>query len=103
MTRRTSLSCPSWCARTHGELLGEDDAVHVSDYAAAGNMLLRLCASTDGATGEEDGPYLLLGTHELTLDHAQDLVQALTAFIAQASGAASPRPGSVVPIQHQVR
>lgn len=93
MTQPTSPSCPTWCARTHGELHGEEDTVHVSDHATAGNMMLRMCATIDPATGEEDGPYLLLGVSELTLDQAQELIDALRTLIAQGRGRAARTPG----------
>ena len=88
MSDATSLSCPRWCTRTHGEIRGEDDTVHVSEQAVAGNRLLRLCATIDPVTGEQDGPYILIGHQELTLDEAEDLVAALTTLVSQ--GRAEP-------------
>jgi hypothetical protein len=86
-------SCPPWCARTHGEVRGEDDTVHVSEHAVAGNRLLRLCTTIDPVTGEQDGPYILVGHQELTLDEAEDLLAALTALVSQGRGeSAAPDP-----------
>jgi uncharacterized protein DUF6907 len=86
MSRTAPTSCPPWCARIHGEVRGEDDAVHVSEQAVAGNRLLRLCATIDPVTGEQDGPYVLVGHQELTLDEAEDLLAALTALVSQGRG-----------------
>ena len=83
MSHTAPSSCPAWCARSHGEVGGEDDTVHVSELAVAGNRLLRLCATIDPVTGEQDGPYILVGHQELTLDEAEDLLAALTTLVSQ--------------------
>jgi hypothetical protein len=86
MSHIAPTSCPSWCARTHGEVRGEDDTVHVSELAIAGNRLLRLCATIDPVTGEQDGPYILVGHLELTLAEADDLLAALTTLVSRGRG-----------------
>ena len=76
--------CPPWCVMTHGVHVGEEDQVHVSGQFCVRNTLIRLCTSIDPVTGEQDGPYVLLGHHEYTLDEAEDLVDLLLSLISQA-------------------
>jgi hypothetical protein len=82
MAQRRLRTCPPWCGLDHGEIDGEDDQIHLAERPA-GNMWLRLCATIDPSTGEQDGPYVLLGTQELTLDQAQEYVDVLTSLITE--------------------
>jgi hypothetical protein len=55
----------------------------------ADGLLARLCMSVDPRTGAQDGPYVLVGWSEYTLDEAAALGSALIAM-AKAGGAATP-------------
>lgn len=81
-------TCPTWCARRHGENTGEEDLVHISDSVFVRNTMIRLCTSIDPATGMQDGPYVLVGSEEYTLAETSTLVDVLTDLLAQA---ATPR------------
>ncbi|HSE08497.1 MAG TPA: hypothetical protein VLB29_07510 [Nocardioidaceae bacterium] len=93
MNERTErpYGCPPWCVVVHGLHAGEEDHVHVSSPLCVRDTLIHLCSSFDPATGEQDGPYVLVGHHEFSLDEAGDLVVALTALIEQ-TGPRIPRP-----------
>lgn len=81
----TRTTCPAWCVRTHGDLVGEDDLVHVGEVEAVGKkMLAHLCMSVDPVTSMVDGPYVLLGGTDYTLEEARALGQALLALAAEA-------------------
>lgn len=81
---RRPATCPPWCVMTHGVHLGEEDQVHVSGQFCVRNTLIRLCSTIDPGTGEQDGPYVLLGHHEYSLDEVEDLVDVLLSLIGQA-------------------
>lgn len=91
MPEPTPVTCPSWCTRRHGQIDGEDDTVHISDDAAVASMRMRLCVTIDPSTGTEDGPYVLLDDHELTLDQANTVTDALTTLLAQARASSAAR------------
>ena len=74
-------TCPDWCARRHGERLGEDDQVHASGQLMVRRTLLRLCTTIDPETGAQDGPYVLVGSDEYTLHEADVLIAALTQLV----------------------
>lgn len=85
--------CPCWCVTRHDAARGEDDWVHegapldVEDGVAA-----RLCMSVDPTSGAADGPYVVVGSRELTVDQAEALG---VSFIGLAlAGASSTRPGA---------
>lgn len=87
-TRRSD--CPFWCVTNHDVARGEDDWVHegaplvVEDGVAA-----RLCVSVDPGSGHVDGPYVIVGSRELTVEQAEELG---VSFIGLAvTGAASLR------------
>ncbi|HEX5769594.1 MAG TPA: hypothetical protein VFY11_01430, partial [Nocardioidaceae bacterium] len=63
---------------------GEDDHVHIGGQLCVRNTLMRLCSTIDPATGEQDGPYVLMGTQEFTIDEVGELIAALTALAARA-------------------
>lgn len=74
--------CPSWCVLRHGRHdPAEDRHVHVGGALLVGNTVLRLCATLDPAAGSQDGPYVLLGSTELTLHEADALIAALTQLV----------------------
>ncbi len=80
---RTALSeparpCPRWCVAQHGAQLGEEGWLHMGEpLILADGMAARLCMSIHPTTGEEDGPYVLIGTSELTLDETARLGASL--------------------------
>jgi hypothetical protein len=92
-------TCPDWCARRHGEHVGEDDSVHVSGQLMVRRSLLRLCMTVDPATGAQEGPFVLVGSDEYTLHEAEVLIAALTQLVDQASAVdqASPVSPAAVP------
>ena len=72
------VPCPGWCVTQHDVLAGEDDWLHTGEPLILSDCVsARLCMSIHPATGEEDGPYVLLGTSELTLDEAARLGASL--------------------------
>ena len=83
-------TCPPWCELCHGIHLGEDDHVHIGSQLCVRNTLVRLCATVDPVTGHQDGPYLLMGTQELTLSEVDDLVGILVRLSDQARAATPP-------------
>ena len=88
--------CPPWCTVHHGNVLGEDDFVHTSAEVSVRRLVLRLCAST--ANGNGEGPFVLLGDHELTAHEAELLIEALTKLIGLAARTSpeSARAGQVL-------
>jgi hypothetical protein len=91
-TRRPP-TCPPWCVMGHGVHLGEEDQVHVSSQLCVRNTLIRLCTSIDPETGLQDGPYVLMGGSEFTLDEVDDLVDALRSLATEAR-IPTPRAGA---------
>ena len=70
--------CPRWCVTEHGVHLGEEDWVHTSKpVTVATGLVARMCMSIDPETGIEDGPYVLLGSSELTADQAKAVGESL--------------------------
>lgn len=71
--------------------LGEDDWVHTGEpIELADGLLARLCLSVDPQTGAEDGPYVLVGWTEYTLDEAAALGAALVAMAGAGRDATRP-------------
>lgn len=93
MSERTGSrpgSCPPWCSVSHGLAGAEDDLVHVGEaVAVSGAALARLVLSVDPVTGRTDGPYLLVGNDELTVEEARRLG---TTLVAMADSAAALLP-----------
>lgn len=79
-------ACPGWCVARHGAHLGEEDWLHVGEplVVAEGGVTAQLCLSVDPDSGEQDGPYVLIGTSEYTPAEAADLGRALTELAASA-------------------
>ena len=70
--------CPRWCVTEHGVHLGEEDWIHTSaPVPVADGLVARLCLSVDPDTGDEDGPYVLIGTTEYTVTEARSLADSL--------------------------
>ena len=90
-------TCPRWCTAQHGQFDGEEDHVHTgAPVSLTPNVTARLCASVDVENGTVDGPYLLVDSHELTLDRARSVSEALIGLVAAATDDAQretlPRP-----------
>jgi hypothetical protein len=85
-------TCPPWCELGHGTHLGEDDTVHIGGQLCVRNALLRLCSTADPDTGEVDGPYVLMGSQEFTIDEVEELVWALTSLVSLARAPRIPTP-----------
>lgn len=78
-------SCPSWCVTAHDPARGEDDWLHLSEpLVLTDGVLARLYMSIDPGTGEQDGPYVLVGDDELTPAEAEQLGIELSALAALA-------------------
>lgn len=76
--------CPSWCVLRHGPYDPDEDRhVHVGGALLVGSTVLRLCTTLDPAAGSQDGPYVLLGSTELTLHEAEVMIAALTQLVDQ--------------------
>ena len=75
---RLTPSCPCWCVTHHAAHAGEEDWLHTGEpILVADGMSARLCMSIDPDTGEQDGPYVLIGTTELTLAETAGLAASL--------------------------
>jgi hypothetical protein len=75
----------------HGRHPGEDDWVHTGEpLELADGILARLCLSVDPRTRVEDGPYVLVGWTEYTLDEAAGLGAALIAMAGAGRDATRP-------------
>ncbi|MFE7629721.1 DUF6907 domain-containing protein [Kocuria sp. NPDC057446] len=85
--RAPGRTCPGGCVARHGMPVGEEDWVHVGEplTVAAGGVTAQLCLSVDPDSGEQDGPYVLIGTSEHTPAEAAELGRALME-LAAASG-----------------
>ena len=86
-------TCPPWCALSHGRHKGEDDTVHVSGALMVRRTVLRLCMTHDPSTGEQEGPYVLVGGEEYSLHEADALIDALTQVVDRGAEV-TPRAGS---------
>lgn len=70
--------CPRWCVSQHTVHLGEEDWLHTGEpLMVADGLTARLCMSIHPTTRDEDGPYVLIGTSELTLDETARLSASL--------------------------
>jgi hypothetical protein len=74
-------SCPGWCVVAHDPEGGEEDAVHVgAPLAISDEVLARACMSVDPSSGVCDGPYVVVGWTELSLEEAETLGASLIAL-----------------------
>jgi hypothetical protein len=85
-----SALCPRWCCVRHGEQLGEEDHLHLSDPVVAAGTMIRLGVTIDPVTREQDGPYVLIGDEEYTLVEAEALLACLETRLSAAREAATP-------------
>ena len=84
-------TCLPWCVTAHDPARGEDDWVHIGEPLVLTNgIAARLCMSIDPWTGEEDGPYVLVGDAQLTPAQAERLGIELSALAAVGHGARGP-------------
>ncbi len=90
MTRKVAaVSCPTWCTAEHGTFAGEEDYVHTgANVRLTRDLIARLCASVDPDSGELDGPYVMVGMQELTVDKAERVGRVLMALAERAQGGA---------------
>jgi hypothetical protein len=88
-----AMRCPSWCVLRHGRYQGEEDLVHVSEARFVRNTMVRICMTMDHETGRRDGPFVLLGTDEYSLDEAAALVDVLRDLLSLGR-VPTPRVGS---------
>jgi hypothetical protein len=87
------FDCPRWCVTHHDLVRGEDDWVHESaPLHLEDGVGARLCMSLDPSSGEMDGPYVLVGSRELTVDQAESL--GVSFLDLAATAAASIRRGA---------
>lgn len=91
--QRPSLpaTCPPWCSLSHGIHGGEEGAVHISHQLCVRDTLMRLCSSNNPATGEQDGPYLLMGLAEYSMDEVDTLIDSLQTLRGWSRDATIPR------------
>lgn len=86
-------SCPPWCVQPHRTGDGDDARLHLGEpvYLSSG-ITARLCMSVDAAGHVEDGPFVLVGEEEYTLEEAIELGGALIAM-AQLAATPQAQPG----------
>lgn len=90
-TARHDVPCPAWCVAAHGQHVGEEDWVHTSEpLAVTDRILARICMTVDPASQVQDGPYVMLGSTELTPAEANAIGLSLQA-LASAAAEATPR------------
>ena len=76
-------TCPRWCFTDHGVHLGEEDWVHLSQpVRLADGRVARMCMSIDPDTGAKDGPFVLIGETELTVDQAKAVGESLIRLVS---------------------
>ena len=84
MTRRRvarPATCPGWCRLRHGVHTGEEEHLHVGGALLVRQDVLRLVATIDPETGAKEGPFVMMGSQELTLFEADALIGALTQLV----------------------
>jgi hypothetical protein len=78
VARATRQLCPVWCATRHGFHAGEEDWVHTSQpLSLDDHTVANLCMSIDPTTGAQDGPFVMIGSAEYSLDQAGRIGAAL--------------------------
>jgi len=82
------MRCPDWCVTHHGSHLGEENWLHLSEPLTLDDgVVARLCLSAEPGEDAADGPYVLIGTTEYTVQEAEALGATLVA-LAGVGGAA---------------
>ena len=77
------IGCPAWCVTGHGVHLGEEDWLHCSEpLTITDGVSAELCLSVDPSTRAEDGPYLVVGSTEYSLDEARALALGLLDLVS---------------------
>jgi len=85
--------CPSWCVTGHRAELDEEDWLHCSEPVPfVDGAPARLAMSIDPATGDVDGPHVLIGASEYSVTEAIGLAEGLLRLASLAEVAALPRP-----------
>lgn len=86
--------CPRWCAAEHGLTAGEEDLLHLSNpVEVAGGLRAQMCLSVDAASGVADGPWVMIGGSEYTLEQAEELGVSLVAIARSAAADSAHREG----------
>ncbi|GAA1429233.1 hypothetical protein GCM10009616_10850 [Microlunatus lacustris] len=86
LPRAAALGCPPWCVTGHGVHLGEEDWLHCSEpLPLTDGVAAQLCLSIDPTTRTEDGPYLVVGSTEYSLEDAQALALRLLTLASTGS------------------
>lgn len=88
------VDCPDWCHAPHAPSpADEDDRLHTSDpVEVTDTVSARLCLSVDAHGQVVEGPYVLVGFAEYTLDQARVLGEGLLQLVREA-GVSVSRPG----------
>ena len=74
-------TCPGWCAISHGVHMGEEDWLHRSNPISLDDgTFANLCMSINPATGAQDGPFIVIGATEYSLEQAEHIGAALMAM-----------------------
>jgi hypothetical protein len=90
MTTCPPACCPPWCVSPHADGRGEDDWLHVGEPVVLTTGVSALpCMSVDPDTGVVDGPYVLIGETEYTLEETAQLGAALIS-LARTGGVTRP-------------
>ncbi len=83
-------TCPTWCVTEHGTFLGEEDCLHTgADLHLVDDLTARLCCSVDPGTGAVDGPYIIVGSDEWTVERTRGMANALFALADAAASQAN--------------
>ncbi len=86
---------PAWCVTAHDPSAGEDDWLHMSEpVLVAEGVLARLVMSINPDTGEEDGPYVMVGDDQLAPTEAERRGNELSALAALARRPRGPGAGA---------
>jgi hypothetical protein len=79
-------TCPPWCVSLHDPARGEDDWVHASEpLTLAEDATAQVVMSVDPDTGERDGPYVLMGDHQMVPEQATRAAEQLMTLTRIAS------------------
>ena len=90
----SALGCPAWCVTGHGQHLGEEDWLHCSEpVPLTDGVSAQLCLSIDPATRTEDGPWVVVGSTQYSLDATEALALRLLALAS--AGSSTPRTPAV--------
>ena len=86
----SAVGCPPWCVTGHGVHLDEEDWLHCSEpVPLTDGVAAQLCLSIDPSTRVEDGPWVVVGSTEYTLDAARALALQLLTLVSTGSSDSS--------------